>query len=335
MNRALTMRGAIKLLLPALTLLVILLPAAAPAQDRHAEITDFYVYPDESPRFNKLGGFAWPDVEELNALVRVDLGGFRGEEKVDLFMVVIDDESDDEDELIVSKHKLKFFLPAGEHDLVFPRFIRTDGVFGERTFRLKVELGFKGTAPQYSEIGFDITGPEAPDVEILDVELRNPQESYRTSYFGPGDEFEIEALIEIGSNESSVEPQLIVFAMMEDDAFLIDPELNYQPYSAHWDRLTVPWQEGVFEVRARGHLPYFFAEPYNYFHDWRIYVILDFGPGEVTSDYIDGQLQDGNAGEHRATDELSERLIELDRAGSWEVRRLRGGRPDTGRFWED
>jgi hypothetical protein len=121
---------------------------------------------------------------------------------------------------------------------------------------------------------------------------------------------------------------------MEEDWHLIDPDMSYQPYEMHWDKRELEISEGVCEVRARGRLPYFYAEPYRFAHDWRVYVIVDFGPGAITSDYEWAELWDHNSGSHRASEELADRLIELDRAYRWEVRRLRGERPDTDRFWD-
>jgi len=304
----------------------------AQAQTFSLAITDLDVYPDNSPNFNKLGGFSWPDVKELNALVRVELDGFRGEQRVDIFLAVQD--SDDPDEPVISKHKLKFYLPAGEHDCVFPQFISTGDYFGERNFMLTVEASMKGVKPVYDELGFSLTGPDAPNVDIISVDISNPAPAGDAGYFSPGDEFEVNALIEVEDNDSYIEPTIILFAMMEEDAHLIDPELNYQPYDAHWSSRPLGDTEGVFEIRARGHLPYFFYDAYNFSHDFRVYVIVDFGPGEVTSDYARSELWDYDAGEERYSDDLVDRLIELNRSHLWSMRRLRGGRPDDERFWD-
>jgi len=309
--------------------LLVLLAGVSSAADRQAAILDFSVYPDQSPSFNKLAGFTWPEVEELNALVRIDLAGFIGEQKVDLFMVVRDD--DDE---VISKHRGKHWLPAGEHDLLFPEFIRTDSVFGERTLYLEVELALRGAAPVYDELAFDITGPGEPEVDIWDIEIYNPEQKRKNHSFAPGEAFVVEAVIEIENNESTVQPELVLFAMMEEDGYLVDPDLSYQPYKVHWDMREVDFTEGVYEVRAAGVLPMFFAEPYNFSHDWRVYVIVDFGPGAVTSDYRRAELRDFQTGSHRESDELADRLIEIERSYRWETRRLRGDKPDTDRFWE-
>ena len=103
-----------RLLLGVVMGLLITAGSPAGAADRHVEILDFYVYPDETPRFNKLAGYVWPEVKALNALVEVDVGGYTGEQKIDLFMVVLDEEEE-----VVSKLKGKHWLPTGGHELLF------------------------------------------------------------------------------------------------------------------------------------------------------------------------------------------------------------------------
>jgi len=306
---------------------------AAQAQDRSLEITEFYVYPDNTASFNKLDGYRWPDVQELNALVRVMLGGFSGEERLDLFLAIQD--ADEPDGPVIGKSKLKFYLPAGEHDCVFPEIINTGDYFGERSYKLTVEAALKGVKPLYDEFYFSVTGPDPPAVDILDVDIFNPEVGANTGYYSPGDEFAVEALIEIEDNDSDIQPTIIFFAMMEEDAHLIDPELSYQPYDRHWASRPLGDTEGVFEIRAYGHLPYFFYDSYAFSHDFRVYAIVDFGPGAVTSDYARSELWDYNAGEQRYSEELIDRLIELDRGHLWSVRRMRGAKPESDdRFWD-
>ncbi|MBN2083366.1 hypothetical protein JW859_14310 [bacterium] len=303
----------------------------AQAQDRHLAITEFYFYPAEAPRFNKLKGYAWPEVKQLNALVRAELSGFDGEERVNVFLVIRDAEDEDD---VIKKEKLKFFLPAGEHDMVFADVLHTDEFFDEHAFIATVEVDMGGVKPVYDEITFDITGPEAPDVEILDMTIV-PTAADPGAGYSPGDGFEVNALIEIQDNKSALEPTIILFAAMDEDLYLVDPDLNYQPYETHWDMYPLGYTEGVFAVRAKGRLPYYFADAYAFNHDWRVYVIVDFGPGEETMDYVADSLWDHNNGEQRISDDLQYRLIELDRAYEWDVRRMRGGRPETERFWDE
>ena len=101
-----------------------------------------------------------------------------------------------------------------------------------------------------------------------------------------------------------------------------------------WDSLPATVREGVFKLTVHGYLPYFFAQPWDFAHYFRLYVFVDFGPGARTSDYLRDELVDYESGDHRQSDELADRLIELNRSYSWEVKRLRGGRPETRRFWD-
>jgi len=301
-------------------------PGAAFAVDRHLEISAFYVYPAESPEFNKIAGFAWPDVKELNALVRVDVGGYSGEELVNLFLVVFD-----EDDKVLAKLKGKHILPAGEHELLFERFTSTEQFFGDRRFQAKVEASLKGAQPAQAETTFDISGPDPPDVDIYYIDIFNPQGAQHYQQFMPGDEFSVEAEFEIARNESSISPKIILYGAMEEDSYQIDPELDYQPYETQWDTLEGDEHGGIYRLRASGRLPYYFAEPYDYRHPFRIYLIVDFGSGARTLDYKRAELIDYNAGEQRSTDDVANRLIELNRSYTWEVQRVRGDRPRDSR----
>ena len=297
--------------------------APAKAVDRHITVRDFYIYPADS-NFNKLAGFSWPEVKELNALVRLDVGGYRGEEKIDLFMVVFDEEGE-----VLSKHRGKHFLPAGEHELLFERFISTGDVFGDREFTVKLEAALKGCQPEQAETSFDMTGPDPPDVDILYLDIYNVQGGRRDKIFAPGDEFMVEAEFEIERNESSVAPRLMLYGAMEEDAYLIDPELEYQPYETQWDALQGEYRAGVYRLTASGRLPYYFAEPYATRHPFRLYLVVDFGREARTVDYARGVLDDYYSGEQRGNEDVAQRLIELNRSYTWELKRLRGARPDT------
>ena len=297
------------------------------------EILDFYVYPtddDELKNLNKLGGYTWPEVTQLNALIKVRVGGFAGEEKVDLYMVVLD-----EDEEVVSKHKGKHYLPPGEHSLVFPHFISTTDVFNRRDFELEVEADMKGVKPVYDDLNITLEGPEAPEVDILELDIYDTEDDFGQTYFQPGDQFVFEALFEVEDNDSDVAPEVIIFAMVDEDAFLIDPEMNYQPFDAHWDSRRMDSTEGLFRVRAEGILPLYFSDYHDLTHDWRVYLIVDFGEGATEMDYEASTIFDHDSGEDRYSEELADRLIEIDRGYLWEVKRLRGDRPDTDRFWEN
>jgi hypothetical protein len=301
-------------------------PLAARAEVPHCTITEFYVYPAESPEFNKLAGFTWPQVNQLNALVRVDVGGYSGEQKVDLFLVVFD-----ENDQIVSKHKGKHFLAAGTHDLLFTDFISTASVFGEHNFMAKVEASLKGCEPVQREHSYSITGPDPPDVEILDISVFSPLRGRADQQFFPGDEFRVEAEVEVSNNASDVAPKLILYGMLEEDSYTVDPTYEYQPYELQWDSLTADGQNGVWRIAANGHLPLYFAQPYDFRHPFRIYMIVDFGGQARTIDYERAELLDYDSGEQRKSDEVTDRLIELDRSYSWEVRQMRGEKPHTSR----
>jgi hypothetical protein len=312
------------------TALALCLPAQAAGTTRTLKITQFYVYPGGDGGMNKLEGLAWPEVETLNALVRVEVGGVPDGTKVSVFLVVFDPDDDDR---VVSKHKSQHYLPSGTHDLVFPDFMRTGDVFGQRGFDAKVEVSLDGVQPVQQATSFVITGPDPPDVSLVDLLLYNPAGGKTDQQFEPGDQFTLEATVEIEGNEGGTQPNLAVMAVMEEDMYLTDPR-ETQSQQAHWDTRTMAAGDGVYQLTASGYLPLFFASPWDFRHPFRLYVIVDFGPGLEQSDYVLGELMDYHNGDSRRNDNLTDRLIELDRAYKWTWNRLRGGAPDTRRFWD-
>ncbi len=307
-----------------LALLALALVAHAPARgaDRSLSVEGFYVYPDAQTKQHNLSAFSWPDHKSLNVMVQVALGGFGGKEKLDLFLVLF------EDDAVVKKAKGKHSLPAGSHDLVFSDFWRTDMIFGEHSYRLELEAGLKGAAPVRQSLELDAAGPDAPHVDIAQVELYNPQWGRGAAVFAPGGDFQFEALIDIGDNQAAVAPRVMVYGMLEEDDRDVDPSYAYQPYSNQWDAVVLPGKDGAFNISAHGRLPYFFAQPWDNRHAFRVYVIVDFGAGERKDDYARAELADPDPGDHRRSDDITARLIELDRNYLWEVRRLRSAVPE-------
>lgn len=306
-------------------------PALAQGTTRTLEVEQFYTYPGEGSDMNKLEGFVWPDVDELNALVHINAGGFSGEEKISFFLVVTDPERDDE---VISKHKSNHYLPAGSHDIVFPGFMRTGDYFGERVFDLRVEADMDGVAPQQARTSFALEGPDPPEVDILDILIYNPEGGREVHSFEPGGQFAVEVTVEIEDNPAGASPTVVLMAVMEDDIYVTDPELDTQAYTEHWDAKKLSYGEGVIRVRAEGFLPLFYAEPFRFHHDFRVYAIVDFGPGATTTDYASAEVIDFDTGDHRRSEEVRPRLVELERAYKWEADRLRGDRPEPRRFWD-
>lgn len=304
-------------------------PAAALAADRTLEVTGFYVYPDGETQQNSVAAFGWPDNKSLSVMVQVKLAGFSGKEKLDLFLVLFDDE-----DRIVKKNKGRHSLPAGAHDIAFTDFLDVGARFGAQDYRLELEAALKGAAPVRESLSFSLTGPDAPQADIVELNMFNPKWGPGGKLYAPGEQFQFEATVEIEHNDSSVTPRVVVYGAMEEDSFDIDPEYESQLYTNQWDAVALPARDGEFRIVARGRLPYFFANPWDNRHAFRVYAIVDFGPGARTLDYERAELSDPDPGERRRTDDITARLIELDRGYLWEVRRLRGATPDVRDTWK-
>jgi hypothetical protein len=309
--------------------LALCLPAPARCADRTLSVTGFYAYPDGKTQQSNASVFSWPDNKSLSVMVQVKLGGFSGKEKLDLFLVLYDDKDQ-----IVKKSKGRHTLPAGAHDIAFSDFLNIGARFGAQDYRLELEVSLKGAAPVRESLTFSLSGPDAPHVDIVDLNMYNPKWGQGGNIYAPGEQFQFEATVEIEHNDSSVTPRVVVYGVMEEDSYDIDPQYESQPYTNQWDAAALPARDGVFRIVAHGRLPYFFAQPWDNRHAFRVYAIVDFGLGARTLDYERAELSDPDPGDKRQTDDITARLIELDRSYLWEVRRLRGGTPDVHDTWK-
>lgn len=311
------MLAAAAVVLAAAAVMLVLSGPFAPARaaDASLEVLDFYAYPKDNTSFNKLEGYKWPAVQNLSALVHVKTDGYSGERDVNLFFVVMDSEDN-----VITKIKQKHPLPTGEHDLVVPDFIDTADYFGKHTFHLKLELSMKGAGLQKGETAVDITGPAPPNVEIRSITVYNPEGGYRDKYFEPGNTFMVEAAIGIGPNPTGVHPTITIYGAMDEDADITNPDGDYETYYKQWSSVESDFSTGLVRVRATGWLPHFFADPWEYYHPFKIYVLMSFGPGADYADFATGTLFDSVGGDVRRTDDVQERLIEISPGYNWDVK---------------
>ncbi len=329
-------RRALATLLAASACLLLLLPggsARAAETSRSLKILDFYLYPDDRTE-RSMTDFSYPDEKEINAVIQVKAGGFKGEENITVLLVIFDD-----DDNALEKHKVRFKLPVGTHDLVLNDIMATGETMAQKQLHCKVEVTLKGALPQKDEQSFSVSGPEPPRVEIRDMLLYNPSLGKDSSTFDPGDSFMLELEIEIADNPARMAPTLVLYAVSEEDAYDSDPHETYQPFDDNWDRLKLSTAkdggvEGLYRLRAEGHMPRFFSQPYDSHHDIRIYAFIDWGlpePGhfsdQAVEDYASGEVFDFYPGESRSSQELRDRLVELNRAYTWDLSRIRGDLP--------
>lgn len=335
-NRVLLQRAG-----PAVLLAVALLaalpcgPVSAADTTRSLSIDELYLYPDDHTD-EESTSFKWDEAEDINAVVRVTLGGFSKEAGLTLFCVIFDDE-----DKVVDKLKEHYDLTAGTHDLVLSDILKTAKVMGERQLSVKIEVQMKGVVPESQSLDFTVAGPDPPRVEIQDLQLYSATYGRNANTFEPGESFVLEATVEITENPGRLSPVLILYASMEEDSYESDPHESYQPYNDNWDRLKLATEkeggiEGLYRIKATGRMPRFFSQPYENHHDVRIYAILDWGmsqPGKISDaaseDYASGEVYDNYPGDTRESRDQRDRLIELNRAYSWELKRIRGSLGDS------
>ena len=298
-----------------LTALAVALDHTALAQESSVTVVGFRVFALDDPSGHPAGIFNWPETEKLGARIMLYVNT-ANEQQLNVFLVVRDGNNK-----VVGKHKQNDALHAGEHALVFEDIMETVGVFGEAEFSVTLELEGKGIEPITARMTFLMQGPPLPEVKFGELRISNPLGSRGDQYFAAGDEFVFEGDFAITGNESGMAPRLIVYAAMEEDSFLLDPFYQSQTFTNHWDSRELTFAEGPGSFSVRGRLPFYFAEPYEYVHPFRIYAIISFGPEAQQMAYAQAELSDNTAGEERQSDEVLDRLIELARSAEWRVGR--------------
>jgi hypothetical protein len=307
-------------------------PAAAPqsrpaATTRSLVVEDFYLFADDDAA-TALTNFAWPEQRVVNAVIRVSIGGFEGEESVGVFLAL-----SGPDEEVIAKHKGSQALPVGTHELVIPALCETLDFVGEEEYVVDIEVSLKGVLPHQAQLAFDGKGPDLPRIEIDDLELFAPGRGSGILSFEPGGSFSLDCTIEVSDNPAQLIPAVIAYAVVDEDMHETDPEEAYQQSDLNWDRLRldsgrhgVP--EGVFHLRLGGRLPRYFSEPFITDHDFRVYVIVDWGPAEpgklsaaAVLEYVSGEIYDDSPGDESSSPDLVDRLIQIDRAYTWRLRR--------------
>jgi hypothetical protein len=290
---------------------------AGAAEKPAVKLTGFHFSPTGRSGESR-GGYVWPDDAAIDAVAVVETSGYEGELKLDLYVVVFD-----EKDQVFAKVRSKYSLKAGTHTLSFPAILDAAKVFGSRDFTATVEAGLKGGGSDSAKVEISISGPDPPEVEIVDIHIYNPARGKDSQDFVPGDTFVVEAVYDIRDNPGDVCPEVMLYAAMEEDSFQIDPELEYQPYTEQWDILKPGQAAGEFLLRAAGRMPRYFAEPWEHRHAMRVYVCVNFASGGKMLDYARCEVFDAYPGEARRNEDLSQRLVEMDRAYKWEVRRVR------------
>ncbi len=133
----------------------------------------------------------------------------------------------------------------------------------------------------------------------------------------------LEATIEIGPNTTSVHPTVTIYGAMDEDAYETIPDGDYETHYKQWDSVESDYLSGRFRLRAMGWLPRFFSDPWEYYHPFKVYVLVSFGPGATYGDYIEATLFDSVGGDVRVSDDIENRLIEIGPGYNWDFRRGR------------
>lgn len=316
-----------------LALLLLLGAGAAKEQPLLSDLELRVLAEGQPPQQRALGGeplFSWPDEQQLSAELSFTLTGYSGQRSLELFAVLFEERPGQRDKrkvLPLAKLRGKHELAPGPQRIAFPELWHSAELPGLRRYRLEVEAALKGAKPVKQTHYFVVAGPPLPELELISFEGWNPADSRESALWQPGELVQLNLLVELRGNRARRGPQLVIYAVMDEDRRLMALEDDPGTWRAarNWDVRQLPPEDGVYQCVLTARLPAVFGEPWNGHHGFTIHAVLDAGAGEPVAARTQGNLVDYRPGEERRETELDLRLIELDPAQRWDLRRLRPG----------
>jgi hypothetical protein len=314
--------------------MLLLLPLATAAQTKPTlEALQVQVLADgQAASQFALGGeprFDWPASQQLSAELSFRLAGFSDLRQVEVFAVLFNDRPGQRSKFEAPLVKLRgrHELGAGEQRIAFPELWHCAELPGLRRFRLEVEVALKGAKPLKSSQQFVVEGPALPELEIISFDSWNPGDSRAAAFWQPGELVQLNLLLELRGSQARRGPNLVIYAIMDEDRYLmgVEDEPGSWREARNWDVRRLPSEDGVYQCILQARLPQVFGEPWSSNHPFTIHAVLDSGAGTPVAAKTQGSLVDYRPGEARREPELDFRLIELDPATRWDLRRIRAG----------
>jgi hypothetical protein len=302
---------------------------AAAADDRpHASFSALVTAENPAAAAAKSGGlepqFAWPDDQQLAAVVNLKLDGYTGLRKLSLHAALFEDQGrDSHNEHPLVKLDGEYELASGAQRVAFPKLWHTAELCGMRRYRLELEVALEGADEAKALLHFVCTGPPPPTLKLHSFEVMNPAlEVNQTQLWQPGQRALVNAIFSIEGGQARRGPQLALFALFDEDKRDVHAE-NAERYAGLcWDTRELPPEDGTYQLTLRAALPTYFASEASTQHPFSFELALDYGVGKPLRATAVGSVTDYQPGAQRRSREVEERLIRIDRAQQWDLRRI-------------
>jgi hypothetical protein len=316
------------LILGLAALLLSCLPAVAAEQRPHASFSALVTAADPAAAANTKSAlesrFVWPDDGQLAAIVNLKLDGYDGPRHLDLHAALFEDKGQDSrDEHPLAKLEGEYELAPGAHRVAFPKLWHTAELCGERRYRLELEVALDGADEAKAVLYFTCTGPPPPEVKLLTFEVTNPAlDVNQAQLWQPGQRVLVNAIFSMAGNQARQGPQLALFALVDEDRREVGADTADRYAGLCWDMRQLPPEDGTYQLVVRGALPVYFADEHNSQHPFSFELALDCGAGKPLRATGAGTITDYQPGEVRRSRDVEQRLIRIDRARQWDLRRI-------------
>lgn len=260
--------------------------------------------------------YSWKDCEEIVWQVEVHVSGFAEKQKLNLFAALKDAAGD-----VWRKQKERYWLGNGTHTLHLGTLLEPAELFDYHDFVVELEADIKHLEPLKFHRPLAVEGPPRPQVKLRSFSVVD-EHGHWTNSFEPGEEIGIELELEIKENHSALEPEIVLYCEMEEDASFSGP--NLMDISGDGDHHGVLEGEagmtGQWLIAATATLPEHFTDYNDKRHDFDVYILVRFGSHEMAIDRIGATIRDYRPGKHRRAAYKSQRLIQLSSPRYWSVR---------------
>jgi hypothetical protein len=280
------------------------------------KLESLQVFPHEGSA-NKLSAvYTYPNVKNIDVLLRFEVSGLSTEQKAVAFLAMA------ANGVTLAKHKEKLMVLSGRYEITVPEMLDLSRVFGEKEVTLSLELAVTGAGSVREEKSFRVKGRDLPKVEVLDY-LLMPGRYSGYNEFTPGETADGEIVYKL-TDAQEADIEIRILGVVDDESsFTIDPRDDYQRYDAYWDLMDGPRRDGIYMLDFEAYLPRYFYRSGAVRHDFTIYVVF-LAEGQIIR-LIGRQetIVDYRPGTGREADDELMRVLQISRSSSWRQRQLR------------
>jgi hypothetical protein len=299
-----------------LACLALAAPALAQTEPR-VEVTELAGFDPSLGKQYPLASFEWPSHRQFCAMVRYQTSGYAKRKGVTVFIALAN-----RDGKVIYKYERELQQHAGPHELIVPEVFELAEMFGNQRYQLSCEIKLRGSNRATSAKEIVISGPAVPTVVIRDLKLLVPGTGEQLDSIGPGTPYELVGTVSVDGNTAGRLPQLVIWALMDNDVLTDDP-WQPEPFSdQYWGIRQLDAADGKWRFAVSGRMPAQFIENSVSSQPFTFHIAVAFTPDTLTAELLKGTvLASGSGG--LVSPDLDDRIITMEANWDWNLERMR------------